>query len=468
MKNRSLYLWLSILIVSFPNTILADLNLELPQDVQPSIIESFNSTNASTLAERTTGKTILRTLRSQGQIIEDTEINLWIRALGNKLAARAPNSPSPFYFVVSKNTSVNAFATLGGVIVINAGLILNTSSESELAAVIAHEIAHITQRHIPRIIEKAENNKFATGAALVAGLLAASKNSDAGQAIINTALATTAHKQLSFGRDAESEADRVGLRILAAAGFNPLGMPRFLQKLEQYNDQNAEIREFLQNHPLTIKRVSDTLFRANRYGKVNFKEDIRYLYMREKVRSKTNVKHIIPDSLPDKVQNYSRALKLKNQRAYAKASLELKTLNNDTSVAILSSELQTLQNRPEKAIQNLRSLLKIYPGNKTLSITLAQAYLSIGQVEQAWQLLNKLKITEQTSLEVFEVKKDVAQSIGNPAQAYKAVAERSIRQGRYNAAIAQLRKAIQSPGANVNDIKEMEDLLDTLQSRKRR
>ena len=170
--------------------------------------------------EREQGLVILRKLRASGKLIENPEINLWIRSLGNRLVSRAPNSPNPFYFVVSRDSSVNAFATLGGVVVINSGLILRTSSESELAAVLAHEIAHITQRHIPRMLEKAKNNKLATSAALLAGVLAASKDPQVGAAIINTSLAASAHKQLAFGRDAEAEADRVGLRILASSGLN--------------------------------------------------------------------------------------------------------------------------------------------------------------------------------------------------------------------------------------------------------
>ena len=189
----------TLLILFASHTATAELNLELPNLNLPNL-GGGSSAFANSSVERQKGLTILRKFRSSNKIIEDPEINLWIRSLGNKLITHAPRSSSPFYILVSKDPAINAFATMGGVIVVNSGLILNTSSESELAAVIAHEIAHITQHHISRMIEKAKNNKLATNAALLAGILASSKDSQAGQAIINTAIATMAHQQLSFSR----------------------------------------------------------------------------------------------------------------------------------------------------------------------------------------------------------------------------------------------------------------------------
>lgn len=446
----------------------AELNLNLPKNNLPVVEGTSFTSSASTFKERNIGLSILRKLRSQGRIIEDPEINIWIRALGNKLASRAPSSPSPFYFVVSKDSSVNAFATLGGVIVINAGLILNTSSESELAAVMAHEIAHITQRHIPRMIEKAESNKFATGAALLAGIIAASKNSEAGSAIINTALATTAHKQLSFGREAEAEADRIGLRVLANAGFNPMAMPSFLQKLERYNDNNSEIREFLQNHPLTIKRVSDTFARASRYGKRNFKEHESYLYMREKVRSEIMANPVAPNSLPEKIKRYTKALSLKKKRALSDAQKLINSASEKSiSKHILTAEILNEQRKFDLTVQTLTPLLNIYPGNDGLTLPLVQALLSLGRADQAWRYLSEVNISEQTSMEILEIKQEAARQVGKTAIAYKYAALKSIRHARYKAAISQLRLAIKSPGASLNEIREMEVLLQTINTNKK-
>ncbi|MGK0269640.1 MAG: putative Zn-dependent protease [Cocleimonas sp.] len=446
----------------------AELNLELP-DLNLPEIGGISGHYISAVKEAEQGLRILRSLRARGALIESPEVNLWIRSLGNRLTTRAPNTATPFHFAVAKDLSVNAFATLGGVVVINAGLILRSDSESELAAVMSHEIAHITQRHIQRIIADAEKNKFATGAALVVGALAATQDSQAGMAILNTTLAASAHQQLSFGRGAESEADRVGLRILASAGFNPQAMPSFLQKLEQYDDSNtADIREFLQNHPLSVKRVADTTTRAKRYGIFKGQENISYLYMREKVRVLTAASSPTPVSVSTKIQSYAKALKLKQRGAYAQAVQVSKIKNTrNISEAVLLAELHNKQKQFQQTLTLLNPLIKIYPGNEAITAPLAQAYASLGNIQQAWRVLRDVNVSEQTSLEIFEIKQEIARLMGNSSLAYRAVAERSIRTGRYKAAELQLRQAIRLPGSSLVGLREMQQMLSSMQSIKR-
>lgn len=442
----------------------AELNLELPNLNLPDLGSSSNS--FTSVQDRQLGLKILRKLRSSNQIIEDPEINLWIRSLGNRLVASAPRSSSPFYFLVSKDPSVNAFATMGGVIVINAGLILHTSTESELAAVLAHEIAHVTQQHISRMMEKAENNKFATNAALLAGIIAGSKDSQAGQAIIHATIATMAHKQLSFSREAESEADRVGIRILARAGFNPKGMPHFLAKLEQFNDDKyANVMEYLQNHPLTLKRVSDTQTRARQLGNFKGTENISYLFMREKIRALINSNLPSPTNTPENIKKYSKALQLKQRRNYPQALKLLGNSSRKSSEAIVIAQLLNKQRKYQQSINILNPLINIYPEDEALSIPLTQAYLGLGQVKNAWRLLNEINISEQTSLEFFEAFQEVARLYRKSSQAYRAAANRNIRIGAYKAASIQLRQAIKLPGANSNEILDMQQQLDGLNNK---
>ena len=446
----------------------ADLNLELPDLNLPALGDNSGH-YISAVKETQQGLNILRNLRARGLLIEDPEVNLWIRSLGNKLRASAPSTATPFYFAVSKNLSVNAFATIGGVVVVNAGLILRTDSESELAAVMAHEIAHVTQRHIQRIIAEAEKNKFATGAALVVGAIAATQDSQAGAAILNATLAGAAHKQFSFGRSAEAEADRVGLRILANAGFNPLGMPSFLQKLERFGNSNtAEITEMLQNHPLSVKRVADTSFRAQRYGAFKGREDVSYLYMREKVRALASRSFVTPNNVPAKIKNYANALKLKQRGAYAEAQRVSKIQNTkNVNEAILISELYNQQGHYKQTVSLLNSLIRVYPGNEAMSAILAQALVSLGQVQQAWRVLKDINESEQTSLEIFEIKQEVARLMGNNSLAYRAVAERSMRSGRYKSAELQLQQAIRLPGSNITELQEMQQMLSSINNIKK-
>jgi len=444
----------------------ADLNLELPDlnlpDLGGQASVSFNSAS-----EREHGLAILRKLRSNGRIIEDPELNTWIRSLGNQLTANAPQSSTPFYFVIARDSSVNAFATMGGVVVVNAGLILRSSSESELAAVMAHEIAHITQRHIIRMIRKSEGNKFANGAALLAGIIASTKNAEAGSAIINATLAVSAHRQLTFSRDAESEADRVGLRILARAGFDPKAMPAFLAKLEQFSDgNNANSREYLQSHPLTLKRVSDTQARAKRIPFHGIKHRSSYLYMREKVRVLSRSTQATPDKIPANIKKYAKALLLSQRN---NDRLALQTLGSRSRIipeAVLIGKLLNKQRRYKETIGLLKPLLNIYLGNEALSILLSRAYLSVGQRDNAWRTLKAINVSEQTSLELFEVKQQIARMTRHDGAAYRAAAERNIRMGNYKAAASLLRQAIKSPSSDANQLLQMQALLSRIEHKK--
>jgi len=441
----------------------SELNLELPELSLPNVSTSTGTTYIAT-KEQQTGLKILRQLRSSNQIIEDSEINNWIRSIGNRLSARAPSISAPFYFLVSKDEAINAFATMGGVIVVNAGLIASTQSESELAAVLSHEIAHITQRHIQRMLEKAKNNKLATNAALLAGILASTKDPQAGQAIINTTIATMIHKQLSFSREAEAEADRVGQRILASAGFDPKGMPQFLRKLKQFDDDKyAGVMEYLQNHPLTSKRVTDTQIRAHRLPRFNGKNNTNYLYMREKVRAYLKHTSLPVTDLPAPIKQYAQATHYQKRRSYSQAlSLLGRTTNSNYHAALLKAELLNKLRSYQKTINLLKPLTRIYPDDETLAMPLAQAYLGIGRPQDAWNLLKNITTSEQTSLDFFDLLKESARLAGKPSQAYLAAAQRNIRIGHYSAASIQLRQAMRLPGTTVYELPRIQKLLDEI------
>lgn len=444
----------------------AELKLDLP-DLNLPNLGTQSGTIISSAKNRQQGLKILRDFRRSNKVIEDPEINIWIRSLGNRLVSNAPRSSSPLYFVVSKSQSINAFATLGGVIVINAGLILRTNTESELAAVIAHEIAHVTQNHLLRMVEKADSNKLATGVAVLAGVIASSKDPQAGQAILSATVASMAHSQLSFSREAETEADRVGLRILARSGFNPVGMPNFLKKLELFSsDRNANVTEYLRSHPLTIKRVSDTRFRARKMGAFRGRENVSYLYMREKVRALINAGIATPSNLPSNIKKYAKAQQLKRQRKYPYALKLIGSSSRKIPEAILIAQLLNRQRQYKKTIHLLKPLINVYPGDEALSIPLAQAYVADRQVDQAWKLLSDISPSEQTSLEFFDAAQEIARLARKPSQAYQSVARRNIRIGDYKSARLQLRRAIKLPGSTTNEIIEMQNELNALKSLK--
>lgn len=436
----------------------AQLNLELPETDNLPNLGSSASSALSTTEERLLGRQLYRDLRKRRPLIEDPELSGWIRALGNRLTRHAPASGSNFYFSIEKNSAVNAYAMAGGVIIINAGLILNSDSESELAAVMAHEIAHVTQRHIARMIANNKKNPLITGAGILAGALVASKNSEAGQAIMMGTMAAQAHNNIVFSHQAETEADRTGLRILASAGFNPRAMSHFMEKLDrQHSDIYGDVAKYVRTHPMSIDRLSDTRTLANQLGQRAVREDQDYLYMREKLRIFTGQRATSILNTPS-LQRYSQALQQQRAGNYQGVIRTLGTQAQHLPTALLIANALNRLQRHKETEQLLTPLARTYPGQEALVLALAEAQLSNGKAAQAWQTLNSTRITEGTSLDFLERKQAIATRAGHSGTGFLMAAERSIRLGEYQHAKAILERAVHNR-SNTQDAARMQNLL---------
>lgn len=164
--------------------------------------------------------------------------------------------------------SINAFAAPGGIIGINSGVIVHSHTESELVAVLAHEIAHVTQRHLARSFEETNRYRLPVAAAMIGSILLGISNPDAGVAAITTVVGANIQKRINFTRANEEEADRIGMHLLVRSGFDPHGMPKFFERLQHnLKYQRNTAPEFLLTHPLTISRVSESRDRADGYPK---------------------------------------------------------------------------------------------------------------------------------------------------------------------------------------------------------
>src|SRR6185503_11711710 len=208
----------------------------------------------STEEEYQIGRMIVRGLRDQDQILEDPEVSEYIRSLGTRLSSQANDGSQRFNFFVVKDNTINAFALPGGFIGVNSGLLLDTKNESELAGVIAHEVAHVTQRHIARSLAAQSKSSLVSTAAMLAAILvgaAAGGGGDAAMAGVAAAQSLAIQQRISFTRANETEADRVGLGILARSGFDPQGMPTFFETMSRYaGGSEINIPEMLRTHPV--------------------------------------------------------------------------------------------------------------------------------------------------------------------------------------------------------------------------
>ena len=432
----------------------SELNLELPETILSS--GAVAPTSSASVNFSSTGLKRLRGLRNRGRVIEDPELNAWIRGLGRRLLDQTSYKGRPVYFAIARNNQVNAYATQGGLIVINSGLILRSSTESELAGVIAHEIAHVTQQHIERIIARSKNNKIGNTAAVVAGLLVGSQNPEAGQAIVTSALAIDAHNSLKFSRSAETEADREGLRILANARFDPKGMAAFLRKLDDGVAANfSDIGQYLTSHPLSAKRVSDISQQAARYGVFRGKEQPSYHFMRQKLRVLSQV----PVSLarmPAYATRYAQAFQAYQQGNSAGVIQRLKGVAKQLPEVTLLARAYIQQNQHQQAHQILQPLLVRYPGEESLIATATEALIGLKRYDQAWKLISRVRLVEQTSLDFLALRQEAARLSGKLGQAYLSVAERNIRIAEYRHASTQLKQALRAANLTPADRQQIQ------------
>jgi predicted Zn-dependent protease len=220
--------------------------------------------------ERRLGEMVVRQIRGSGAYLNDPEVNDYLNELGYRLVAAVPGGKQDFEFFAIADPSINAFALPGGYVGINAGLILLTQSESELAAVLAHEITHVTQHHMTRALANQQRSLLYSLAAIALAIAASrSSSSNSGQVMsagMASAQALAMQSQINFTRENEYEADRIGFQRLDAAGFDPTAMASFMsrmQKSSQFADGGAP--SYLRSHPVTYERVAEAQARA--YGK---------------------------------------------------------------------------------------------------------------------------------------------------------------------------------------------------------
>lgn len=239
--------------------------------------------------ERELGEQLMQRIRSADSYLTDAETLDYLSRLGHRLVVAGGAQPFNFFFFPVREKSLNAFALPGGFIAVHTGLIVAARTESELAGVIGHEIGHVTQRHIARTLEQNKGSLAMTIGSLLLALLAAraggSSGGDAAMAAVMGTQAALIQKQLAYSRDAEREADRVGLLTLTNAGFDPNGMQAFFERLNQANRQyESPSLAYLSTHPLTSERMSDMQLRTRAMPKQTHVDSLDFLLIQQRSR----------------------------------------------------------------------------------------------------------------------------------------------------------------------------------------
>jgi predicted Zn-dependent protease len=408
------------------------------------------------------GAMVIHQLRDQNAIIEDPEITEYLNALGSRLATQAPDGAPHFQFFAVRDNAINAFALPGGFICINAGLIIQTRSESELAGVMAHEMAHVTQHHIARQIRAQSQQSLTTAAAMLAAILLGTLGGGGGQAIeggIAAAQGLAVQQQINFTRDNEAEADRVGIGFLSGAGFDTRAMANFFETIGRTEGlAGTYIPAMLQDHPVTSVRIAEARARAAQLGPQKVKESLSYQLIRERVRVVTwpgdqDVEKYYSTRLTknsnDLGSRYGEALALMadNRPVDAQKILDKLTEQHDglTLLHAALGQAQVKAGQTNDGVASLRHAVALFPRNVPVTIRYAEALMKAGRPAEAHTVLLDLFNNVPPTPEQIRLTALAASAAGDPGDAYFYMGEYQIAGGDLPMAAQQLQLALATP-----------------------
>ncbi len=406
--------------------------------------------------EKRLGESFMRRIRASGKIIDEPWITAYLAQLGSRLTDNDVAIGNHFHFFLLDEPSINAFAGPAGHIGIHSGLVLATHDESELAAVISHEIAHVTQHHLARFYADAQRLSIPGAALLIASiLLGAAGGAQAGIAAAMGSQAAILQHQIDFTRANEKEADAIGIRILADAGYDPNAMATFFNRLGKATRlYNTKLPKFLLTHPVSSERIAEAQGRAGDYAYRQPREDPRFPLLRAwlRVRDSDDAEAMVPvlrrqladGSYRERIaKRFELALALREAGHPDEAIEILRKLKPPPparpAIAVTLARLLAKQGRVAEAEKTLHAALASAPDNRPLSIALARLELRRKQPREARALLQRLLDETPRDAMLLGLLARAEDLAGDRANAYATLAESYFQQGRPEAAIQQLR-----------------------------
>jgi predicted Zn-dependent protease len=420
--------------------------------------------------ERRIGEEFMRQVRAQLDILDDPELNEYLRDLGHRLTAGIDGQPE-FHFFLVNNPTVNAFAMPGGFIGMHTGLLLAARNESEPAAALAHEIAHITQRHYPRTIAESQRISGPALAAMLAGILIAASGHPGGEAAVMLTTAGLAQHEINYTRTQEEEADRIGMNTLNNAGYDARAMPAFFEQMELLTRQyDNNLPEFLRSHPVTGRRIAESRNHAEGFPVRPNLDSSAFEHMQVRLRvlgSKPEEALLLfrtklenRDSPRRAADQYGLALALLANKRYDEARQEtallLKSRTDYVPYHILRAEIELATGNKPAALSAYAEASRQFPASLALIQRYASALLKTGQPDQARQVLDKAirKWPEEPAL--YKLLASAAGESGKRMEAHRAFGEYYFLTGQPHAAIEQFELAIRFANNNFYYVSSLE------------
>ncbi len=433
-------------------------NNDLP-DLGTAAVNTF-----SLEKETVYGDAYMRVIRSSAPILNDPVLTQYLTELGNKLVAHATGVKTPFYFFLLRNDEINAFAFFGGHVGVHTGLFLNADNESQIASVIGHEITHVTQRHLARSLEAQEKSSTATMVGMLGAILLTIAVPQAGMAALATTQALATQAKINYTRLHEKEADRIGMKILVDAGFDPNGAADFFAKLATRYRFTTKPPQMLLTHPLPESRITEARNRAMQYPLKFVPDNIDFQLAKARIQVRfSSYSEEAALALFDtqlKKHNYT----FKNAALYGKALALFRAERFDEAESIIDNLLKEdrnnlfyidtktdllVQKKANKdAIALLETQIKLKPTSQVININLANVYIESDQPTKAIPLLeDMIFLDKQNQLPLFLLR-DAYIKTENKAMEHFVNAESMALVADYKGAIDQLNFAYKLSAEN--------------------
>lgn len=427
------------------------------------------------------GDILMRQLRGQAPIINDPVLDEYIQDLGNRLVAQAENVKFPFNFFLINSPDINAFAFFGGNVGTHTGLIFNADNESELASVLAHEVSHVTQRHIARRIQSQQRSSPLQIASLFGSILLAIANPEAGIAAVSASQAAAAQASINYTRSNEKEADRIGIQILAQSGYDPEAAATFFGKLAEKYRLRSTPFAYLLTHPLPQSRIADARSRAANFPSRRVPESLNFHLAKARIiaryygNPKDNItefesiiskqRYVIEDAAL-----YGLALSRFENEEYDKAEKIISHLREKAPDNMFyidtTTDIYMALKQHDKAIELLTERAKRTPRNSVITLNLANVLIDKGDIDKATQILKDYLLVDsnnflalqllsdaygksrqmlemhQSKAEVYALVAAYPRAIDELHSAYNFAGDRTLEKQRIRARIDQLRDEI--------------------------
>ena len=435
--------------------------------------------------ERRYGEEIMQHIRADDSYLADEETLDYLNRLGYRLVAAGKTQPYDFFFFPIRDKSLNAFALPGGFIAVHTGLIV--------AGVIGHELGHVTQRHIARMIENSRGSLAMTiGSILLAILAARTGSSSGGNAAVAIAMGTQAamiQKQLSYSRDAEREADRVGLTNLTNAGFDPKGMESFFSKLQQNNRYyESASTAYLSTHPLTVERLSDMQNRTRAMAEHKHKDSLDFKLVRARLRVLQETRY---DGYLTAANQFRRLLKTASSEEAAAAhygfSVALERLGKpsealehareaaksisghsvyiDKNLAQIAFTQAKTPKEKAAALSLAKKTAESYPYSAMMATAYADLLLQAGDNAEVPRFLRRQKALGKNNPDYFSLLARSYEALGQKSRAYAATGDMYLLLGNLKAALYQFDNAQKAADGDFYTMSEIDAKLRSLRTR---